>query len=119
MDRLVLKRTRRTRRIERVRHSIKARFQRPRLVFVRSNRYLAAQIIDDLKGETICAVTSASKSWSGSRKNKEAAKKLGELLGEKAKAKGVEKVVMDRRGILYHGRIAAFADAAREKGLKF
>lgn len=119
MNRLLLKRKRKTRRVARVSHSIKARHPRPRLVFVKSNRYLAAQIVDDLKGETICAATTAGKNWSGSRKNKEAAKKLGEMLGEAAKAKGVEKVVLDRRGVLYHGRVAAFADAAREKGLAF
>ena len=119
MDRLLLKRKRRTRRVARVRHSIKARHPRPRLVFYRSNKYLAAQIVDDVKGETICAATTATKGWDGSRKNKEAAKKLGELLGDRAKEKGVEKVVLDRRGVLYHGRVAAFADAVREKGLTF
>ena len=119
MNRLLLKRKRKVRRVARVRHSIKARHPRPRLVFFKSNRYLAAQIVDDLKGETICAATTSAKDWSGSRKNKDAAKKLGELMGERAKEKGVEKVVLDRRGVLYHGRVAAFADAVREKGVTF
>lgn len=119
MERLALKRRRRVRRVARVRHSLKARYPRPRLIFFRSNQYLSAQIVDDIKGVTICAVTTAGKSWDGSRKNKDAAKKLGEMIGAKAKEKGVETVVLDRRGVLYHGRVAIFADAAREAGLKF
>ncbi len=119
MDRLTHKRKRHERRVLRVKASIMARHPRPRLVFNRSNKYLSCQLIDDLKGVTVCSATTNSKDFSGSKKDREAAKKLGENIAAKAKESGITKVVLDRRGILYHGRIAAFADAAREKGLEF
>lgn len=120
MDRLGIKRTRLKRRVQRVRYGIRSRNPRPRLVFVRSNRYLSAQVIDDLKGATICAATTAGKGFAGSsRKNKDAAKQLGGMLAERALAKGIKQVVLDRRGRLFHGRVGVFADAAREKGLEF
>lgn len=118
MNRLAHKRMRLERRMRRGAYSIKARTPRPRLVFKRSNRFLSCQIVDDQKGLTIVSATTSEKDFTGSKKDTEAAKKLGELIAQRAKEKGVGKVVLDRRGILYHGRIAAFADAAREKGLE-
>ncbi len=119
MNSLLEKKKRLQRRITRVRFAIKARYPRPRLVFNRSNRYLSAQIIDDSQGITLAYATTREKDFSGSRKDSEAAKKLGEMIALRAVEKGVKAVVLDRRGLLYHGRIAAFADAAREKGLEF
>ncbi len=119
MDRLGIKRARLGRRIERVRYGIRSRNMRPRLVFHRSNRYLSAQVIDDASGRTLCSATTSGKSFSANRKNKEAAAKLGAMMAERALAKGIKSVVLDRRGRLYHGRVSAFADAAREKGLEF
>jgi large subunit ribosomal protein L18 len=119
MDRLRHKKVRLERRRKRVKSAIISRNPRPRLVFNRSNRYLACQLIDDQKGLTICAASTNEKDFSGPKKNKEAAEKLGKMIAERAKEKGVKSVALDRRGILYHGRIAAFADAARENGLEF
>lgn len=119
MDRLGIKRARLGRRVERVRYGIRARNQRPRLVFQRSNRFLSAQVVDDATGTTLCSATTAGKTFSSSRKNKDAAAKLGATLAERALAKGIKTVVLDRRGRLYHGRVSAFAEAAREKGLEF
>lgn len=119
MNRLLEKNKRLQKRIKRVKFSIRSRHPKPRLVFVRSNRYLSAQIVDDLKGETIVAATTMEKTYKGPTGNKEAAKNLGALIAERAKEKGVTRVVLDRRGRLYHGRISVFADAAREKGLEF
>ncbi len=119
MDRLLEKRTRLKRRVNRVKFAIRSRALRPRLVFNRSNRFLSVQLIDDSKGITICSATTAGKTFAGNKKNKDAAKKLGEILAQKAKEKGVQSVVFDRRGRLYHGRIAEFADAARKGGLEF
>lgn len=119
MDRLGIKRTRLGRRVERVRFGIRSRNVRPRLIFHRSNRFLSAQVVDDATGTTICSATTAGKAFGSSRKNKDAAAKLGATMAERALAKGVKSVVLDRRGRLYHGRVSAFAEAAREKGLEF
>lgn len=119
MDRLKHKKVRLERRRKRVKSSIISRNPRPRLVFNRSNRYLACQLIDDLQGVTICSASTNEKDFGGSKKNKEAASKLGKMIADRAKGKGVTTVALDRRGILYHGRIAAFADSARENGLEF
>lgn len=119
MDRLLDKQKRLERRVKRVKAAILSRHPRPRLVFNRSNKYLSCQIIDDGKGITLCAATTSEKNFEGSTQNKGAAKKLGEIIAARAKEKGVKEVVLDRRGRLYHGRIAAFADAARENGLEF
>ena len=119
MNRLQRKRATLGKRIERVRHKIKARYARHRLVLVRSNKYLAAQIIDDATGTTICSASTFEKAFGPGGKNKEDAAKLGKILAERATTKGVTKIVFDRRGRLYHGRIASFADAAREGGLEF
>ena len=90
----------------------------PRLVVFRSNKNIEAQIIDDVKGVTLASASSvALKLENGS--NIEAAKKVGAAVAEAAKAKNISEVVFDRGGYVYHGRVAALADAAREGGLKF
>ncbi|MCB1323924.1 MAG: 50S ribosomal protein L18 [Spirochaetales bacterium] len=119
MERLAHKRFRLRRRRVRVRQAIRPKTPRARLVVNRSNRNISAQIIDDIKGVTLCAATTSEKSFGGAARNKEAAKRLGELLAKRAVEKGVKQVVLDRRGMIYHGRIAAFAEAAREHGLEF
>jgi len=94
----------------------------PRLSVFRSARHIYAQVIDDDKGVTVAAASTLSPelaSHEGHRGNKAAATAVGTLIAEKAKAAGVESVVFDRNGYLYHGRVAALADAAREGGLKF
>tara|TARA_B100001939_G_scaffold344557_1_gene359241 strand:- start:31215 stop:31481 length:267 start_codon:yes stop_codon:yes gene_type:complete len=88
-------------------------------VLNRTNKYLFAQIVDDENGSVVCSASTLEKGYNGPRKNLEAAKKLGEMLAGRAKEKGVTRVVFDRRGRLYHGRMASFADAAREGGLEF
>lgn len=94
----------------------------PRLVVYRSNKFLYAQIVDDLKGNTLVSASTADegvKTEGKSRKNLAAAKALGSLIGQRATEKKVERVLFDRNGYDYHGRIKAVADAAREAGLKF
>ena len=96
--------------------------ERPRLSIFRSVGHIYAQVIDDLKGATVAAASSIEKDMRGSLKtgaNIDAAKAVGKLVAERAKQKGVSEVVFDRGGYLYHGRIKALADAAREGGLKF
>ena len=111
------------RRRRRVRTALKARaFGRPRLSVHRSGRHIYAQIIDDANGQTLASASSLEKDMRGSLKtgaNVEAAKAVGKKLAERAAAKGVKDVVFDRGGYLYHGRIKALADAAREGGLNF
>jgi len=119
MKRLVEKRERRQRRIKRVRKATRPKSDRLRLVVNRSNRNIRAQIIDDEKRVTLCYAGSDEKGFGKSACNKETAKKVGEAIAKKAVEKGIKKVYLDRRGILYHGRIAAFAEAARENGLEF
>lgn len=110
------------RRVQRVRKRVAGVTQRPRLAVSRSLANVYAQIIDDQVGRTLCAVSTASKeirahaAYGG---NAKAAQVAGKLLGEKARALGIECVCFDRRGRKYHGRIKALADAAREAGLKF
>jgi len=105
----------------RVRKKISGTTQRPRLSVFRSAKHIYAQLIDDVQGVTIAAASTQDKEVSdiGNGGNVEAARKIGELIANRAKAKGVEEVVFDRGGYLYHGRIQALADAAREAGLKF
>jgi large subunit ribosomal protein L18 len=94
----------------------------PRLAVNKSNRFIYAQIIDDTTGNTIVAASSLETVLKEKFKgvlNIEAAKEVGKVIGERAKEKGIEKVVFDRGGFLYHGRIKALADAAREAGLEF
>ena len=111
------------RRTARVRRALRAGGSRwPRLSVFRSSKHIYAQVIDDAKGETLVAASSIEKDVRGSVKtgaNVEAAKAVGRKLAERAQAKGVKQVVFDRGSYLYHGRVKALADAAREGGLKF
>ena len=93
--------------------------ERPRLAVFRSNNHMYAQIIDDTKGVTLVSASSLEKSFEGSGSNMEAAKKVGQLIAERAKAKEIEEVVFDRGGYVYHGRVAALAEGARDGGLQF
>lgn len=92
-----------------------------RLVVYRSNKFIYAQVVDDLKGNTLAQANTAEDGFASlkSKKNIEAAKKLGSLIGQRAVEKKVEKVLFDRNGYEYHGRIKALAESAREAGLKF
>jgi large subunit ribosomal protein L18 len=112
------------RRCRRNRHKIMARRNTlPRLSIFRSNQHIYAQVIDDAKHNTIVAASTldadVTKQKLKSTSNVEAAAQVGKLVAEKAKAKGIKEVVFDRGGNLYHGRLKALADAARENGLKF
>ena len=113
------KRAARVRRHLRVRKKVRGTAERPRLAVFRSNRHISAQVIDDRTGRTLAA---ASTTEAGLRteatSNIEAATKVGALLAERARSAGVTQVVFDRGGNLYHGRVAAVADAAREAGLE-
>jgi large subunit ribosomal protein L18 len=112
-----------TRRKERVRRAIRARaYGRPRLSVFRSSKQIYAQIIDDEKGVTVVAASSLEKENRESLKsgaNIDAAKVVGKLIAERAVAKGIKGVVFDRGAYMYHGRVKALADGAREGGLEF
>ena len=104
----------------RVRKNVRGSAERPRLVVTRSSRNITAQIVDDLKGHTLASASTLDATIRGTEGDKKAmAGKVGPLLAERAKAAGVGKVVFDRGGNRYAGRIAALADAAREAGLEF
>lgn len=106
----------------RVRRKIKAASNKPRLAVFRSNKHLAAQLIDDKSGRTICSVSTLSKEFKSTdfnRKNKTSAEALGKSLAEKAKQAGVSELSFDRGHLKYHGVIASFADAVRSGGIKF
>ena len=103
----------------RVRGKISGTAERPRLNVFRSNANIYAQIIDDVNGVTLVSANTLEKGFEGATGNAEAAKKVGTVLAERAKAKGIEEVVFDRGGYVYHGRGAALAEGAREGGLKF
>ncbi len=106
----------------RVRKKINGTTQRPRLSVFRSSKHIYAQLIDDVLGVTVASASTLDKELAGQVSNGgniEAARKVGELIANRAKAKGVEQIVFDRGGYLYHGRIQALADAAREAGLEF
>jgi large subunit ribosomal protein L18 len=104
----------------RVRKNVRGTAERPRLVVTRSSRNITAQVIDDLKGHTLASASTLDASLRGTEGDKSAlAGKVGALLAERAKAAGVSKVVFDRGGNQYAGRIAALATAAREAGLEF
>ncbi|WP_054953314.1 50S ribosomal protein L18 [Flaviflexus massiliensis] len=108
----------RKRRHLRLRKKITGTAARPRLVVTRSNRHIVAQVIDDLAGHTVASASSLEVELRDNDGDKTAkARKVGELVAERAKAAGVESVVFDRGGNQYHGRIAALADGARESGL--
>ena len=103
----------------RVRGKISGTPERPRLNVFRSNANIYAQIIDDVNGVTLVSANTLEKDFEGAAGNCEAAKKVGAVLAERAKAKGIEEVVFDRGGYVYHGRVAALAEGAREGGLQF
>ncbi|MFK8183559.1 MAG: 50S ribosomal protein L18 [Phormidesmis sp.] len=118
-----MKRTRKEstrRRHTRVRRRVKGTSERPRLAIFRSNQHIYAQVIDDAEHKTLAAASTLDKDVgvkTGS--NAEAAAAVGKLVAERAIAKDISQVVFDRGGNLYHGRVAALADAAREAGLQF
>ena len=103
----------------RVRNKISGTAARPRLNVYRSAKNIYAQVIDDVKGVTICAASTLDKEIEGYGGNKDAAFEVGKLIAARAKEKNIEEVVFDRGGYIYHGRVAALADGAREGGLKF
>ncbi|WP_312941390.1 50S ribosomal protein L18 [Oscillibacter sp.] len=109
----------RLKRHKRVRAKISGTAATPRLNVFRSEANIYAQIIDDVKGETLAAASTLDKEIVGYGGNAAAASAVGKLIAERAKAKGIENVVFDRGGYLYHGRVQALAEGAREGGLKF
>ncbi|MCZ6660772.1 MAG: 50S ribosomal protein L18 [bacterium] len=121
-DRAKAKREARLARAKRVGKKVRGTSERPRLTVFRSAKNIYAQLIDDNAGRTLSAASSreeafrAEQTWGG---NVAAAKTVGRIIAEKAAAQGITTVVFDRNGFLYHGRVKALADAAREKGLTF
>lgn len=103
----------------RIRKSIKGTAQRPRLNIFRSNRYIYAQLIDDLQGTTLAQANSYETGIENSGNKTDQSAATGKLLAERAKAAGIDNVLFDRGGYLYHGRVKALADGAREGGLVF
>jgi large subunit ribosomal protein L18 len=114
------KKFRRQRIKRRVRKIVKGTTEAPRLTVFRSNKQIYAQIVDDINGKTLVSASSILKDVVSSKVNKtEKAKLVGKLIAERAKEAGVDSVVFDRNGYLYHGRVKSLADSAREGGLKF
>lgn len=109
----------RIKRHKRVRKNISGTAQRPRLNVFRSLNNIYAQIIDDVEGKTLVSASSMDKGFEGYGGNIEAAKAVGKAVAEKALAAGIKQVVFDRGGYVYHGRVAALAEGAREGGLEF
>jgi len=110
----------RRKRHARVRAKLSGTPARPRLNVFRSNKHIYAQVIDDMSGVTLVSASTIEKELSlESTNNLEAAQKIGELVAKRAVEKGITSIVFDRGGYLYHGRIQALADAARENGLQF
>ena len=109
----------RVKRHKRVRGKLSGTPERPRLNVFRSESHIYAQIIDDVGGHTLCSASSVEKGFEGNGGNCAAAHTVGKLVAERALAKGIEAVVFDRGGYIYHGRVKELADGAREGGLKF
>ncbi len=109
----------RARRHARVRKNVRGTAERPRLAVYRSNRYIYAQVIDDLAGSTVAAASSQESDLRSKNLSVETAAEVGKLVAERAKAAGVDAVVFDRGGYKFHGRVKALADGAREGGLEF
>jgi large subunit ribosomal protein L18 len=112
----------RLKRKSRIRKNLSGSTARPRLTVFRSARHIYAQIVDDQQGVTLVAAGTLSpeiRDKLGSLKKQDAAKEVGKLLADKAKSKGIDKVVFDRNGFLYHGRIKSLAESCREHGLVF
>ena len=107
----------RERRHRRVRKKVTGTAARPRLAVFRSNKHVYAQVIDDVSGRTVVSASTVEQSFEGATATVDAAKKIGKLVGERAKDAGVDAVVLDRGGFHYHGRVAGVADGAREAGL--
>ena len=103
----------------RVRGKIQGTAERPRLNVFRSTNNIYAQLIDDIKGITLAAASTLDKDFDGNGGNKEAARKVGELIAKRAAEKGITEVVFDRGGYIFHGRVKELAEGAREGGLKF
>lgn len=110
---------RRTKIKYRIRHKVSGTEAAPRLTVFRSNKEIYAQVINDEKGETLVAASSLEKAFEKNGTKTEVAAKVGKMLAERAIAAGINTVVFDRNGYLYHGRVKSLADAAREGGLKF
>ena len=104
---------------KRIRSRVAGTLERPRLAIFRSVNHIYAQVIDDQQGHTIVAAASTEKDLKGKGGNVEGAKLIGKTVAERAKGKGITRVVFDRGGYLYHGRVKALADAARAAGLEF
>jgi len=104
---------------KRIRSRVAGSGERPRLAVFRSLNHIYAQVIDDQQGHTVVAASSTEKDLRGKGGNVEGAKLIGKLVAERAKDKGITRVVFDRGGYLYHGRVKALADAARQAGLEF
>ena len=119
MDKLKAKAQQRKRRKTRVRGKVHGTAQRPRLCVTRSNANIYAQVIDDVAANTLVSASSLDKEISERGSNKEGAEAVGKLVGKRALDAGIDEVVFDRGGNLYHGRVKALADGAREAGLKF
>ena len=109
----------RKKRHKRVRGKVSGTTERPRLNVFRSEKHIYAQIIDDTKGHTLCSASSVEKVFEGSGSNKDGARKVGKLIAERAVSNGINTVVFDRGGYIYHGRVKELAEAAREGGLTF
>ena len=112
-------RTQRVKRHKRIRGKISGTAERPRLSVFRSEKHIYAQLIDDVAGKTLASASSVEKAFEGSGSNKEAARKVGNMIADRAKKAGIEEVVFDRGGYIYHGRVQELAEGAREGGLKF
>ena len=105
---------------QRIRKIVSGTSDRPRMSVFRSNKQIYVQLIDDANGQTILSASSAEKELLDDKINKiDQAKEVGKLIAKKAKDKGIDNVVFDRNGYLYHGRVKSLAEAAREEGLKF
>ncbi len=112
----------RVKRKARIRGKVFGTAERPRLSIFRSEKHMYAQVIDDMQGKTLLSMSTVSKSLRDAVKDlkpAEAAKKVGQAVAEACKAQNIEKVVFDRNGFMYHGRVKQLADGAREQGLSF
>jgi large subunit ribosomal protein L18 len=113
------KRDARIRRHHRVRKHVRGTAERPRLAVYRSNRHISAQVVDDRAGVTLASASTLEADLRDGSSNKDAAAKVGARVAERARDAGVSQVVFDRGGFLFHGRVAAVAEGAREAGLEF
>lgn len=104
---------------KKIRSKLSGTAERPRLAVFRSNANIYAQLVDDVKGHTIAAASTTEKETIQAKSNIEGAKLVGQLIAKRAQSKGVKTVVFDRGGYVYHGKVKALADAAREAGLQF